>query len=319
MTNDGLELIVTRRDMHGPDIVVMELKSVDGAALPSFEPGSHVDVEITPEFKRQYSLCGDPHDRTHYRLGILKAANSRGGSREAHNLLVPGKTVRVSKPRNHFPLHPAAKTSLLIAGGIGITPILAMALDLHRRGESFVLHYCARSRSAAAFVDELERGAFAGQVALHFDDGASDQRFDPARDVPRANADTHVYFCGPDGFMQWVENGCRARGYSLAQLHQEHFSAEVSSAGDSFEVQLARTGIVVAVPEGVSIVKALEGAGVKVDTMCGQGVCGTCLCAVLDGLPDHRDSYLTDEEHRESTQMTLCCSRSLSKRLVLDL
>ncbi|HWK95500.1 MAG TPA: PDR/VanB family oxidoreductase [Pseudolabrys sp.] len=319
MTDDRLKLIVTRRDMHGPDIVVVELKSADGADLPPFEPGSHVDVEVAPGLNRQYSLCGDPHDRTHYRLGILKTADSRGGSREAHTLLTLRKTVRISKPRNHFPLHPAAKTSILIAGGIGVTPILAMALDLYRRGENFVLHYCARSRGAAAFVDELESAPFALQVVLHFDDGASEQRFDPARDVPRADAGTHVYFCGPAGFMQWVESGCRELGYASAQLHQEHFSAEVSTAGGSFEVQLARTGIVVPVPEGVSIVKALEGAGVKVETMCGQGVCGTCLCDVLEGLPDHRDSYLTDEEHRENTQMTLCCSRSLSKRLVLDL
>lgn len=316
---DGLELIVTRRDMHGPDIAVVELRSADRTDLPPFEPGSHVDVEISPELKRQYSLCGDPHDRTYYRLGILKVAQSRGGSREAHHLLVPGKAVRISKPRNHFPLHPIARKSILIGGGIGITPILAMALDLHRRGEDFVLHYCARSRSAAAFVEELESAPFAGQVFFHFDDGASDQRFEPARDVQAADPDTHVYFCGPSGFMQWVENGCRTLGYTPAQLHQEHFSAEVSSAGGSFDVQLARTGVVVPVPEGVSIVKALEGAGVKVETMCGQGVCGTCLCDVLEGLPDHRDSYLTDEEHSENTQMTLCCSRSLSKRLVLDL
>jgi vanillate O-demethylase ferredoxin subunit len=209
--------------------------------------------------------------------------------------------------------------NILIGGGIGITPILAMAIELNRRGRDFILHYCARSHTSAAFVDELKSGPFAERVVFHFDDEGDGQRFDPVRDVPPRSAGTHVYFCGPTGFMKWVENGCRSLGYGPSQLHKEHFSAEVSAAGGAFEVYLARTGIVVPVPEGVSIVKALAAAGVEVETMCEQGICGTCLCDVLEGLPDHRDSYLTDEEHREGTQMTLCCSRALSTRLVLDL
>ncbi len=319
MTDDTLNLVVTRREMHGPDIVVVELRAVAGGELPPFEAGSHVDVEITSGLKRQYSLCGDPSDRTHYRLGILQVAESRGGSREAHLQLLTGKEVRISRPRNHFPLHPDATHHVLIAGGIGITPLLAMAIDLHRRGSEFVLHYCARSRASAAFVDELTHSPFADRVVFHFDDGAAEQRLAPARDLPPPAADTHVYFCGPTGFMTWIEESSRSLGFAPSQLHKEHFSAEVSSAGGAFEVHLARTGITVQVPEGLSIVKALAGAGVKVETMCGQGVCGTCLCDVIEGTPDHRDSYLTDEEHQENSQMTLCCSRSLSPRLVLDL
>lgn len=319
MADDALNLVVTRREMHGLDILVVELRDAEGRELPPFEAGAHVDVEITPDLKRQYSLCGDPEDRTRYRLGILKVADSRGGSSGAHDLLVAGREVRIGRPRNHFPLHPDAGNNILIAGGIGITPILAMALALHRRGAAFVLHYCARSRGAAAFVDELVQAPFAERVRLHFDDGPSEQRFDLARDLPPASAETHLYFCGPTGFMSWIEKSGRDFGFAPSQLHQEHFSAEVSTAGSGFEVELARTGITVQVPDGVSIVKALAGVGVKVETMCGQGVCGTCLCDVLEGTPDHRDSYLTDEEHQKNAQMTLCCSRSLTHRLVLDL
>ena len=319
MSADMLDFVVTGRELHGSNILVVELQDPDGQDLPAFDAGAHVDVEVAPGLMRQYSLCNDPAERHRYRLGILRVLDSRGGSRQAHELLVPGRKVRIGRPRNQFPLDLTAQYSVLVGGGIGITPILAMAFDLHSRGMEFELHYCARSGASAAFLDELKRVPFAERVKLHFDDATDGARLDPQADLPAPASGTQVYFCGPEGFMTWLAARCEAMGYTPKQLHREHFSADVSLAGDSFEVVLQRSGLTVPVPEGTSIVKALAKAGIRVETMCGQGICGTCLTDVLEGIPDHRDSFLTDEEHAANDQMTLCCSRALTARLVLDL
>lgn len=264
---------------------------------------------------RPYSLCGDPQDRQHYQLGILKNGNSQGGSLAVHALR-EGDVIAVSEPRNLFTLDESAAHSLLIGGGIGITPMLAMAAELHAAGRSFTLHYCARSRGQAAFITQLENAAYTGQTRLWFSD---EQRLDLDAVLSDVPPNTHVYVCGPTRLMDAVHDGAKRHGFAVEQVHQEYFSAEVQITGEAFEVVAATSGITVQVRENQTIVEALAQAGLKVTVSCKQGICGSCLTDVLAGEPDHRDSYLTDEEKADGDQILLCCSRAKCGRLVIDL
>ncbi|KMO29529.1 PDR/VanB family oxidoreductase [Methylobacterium aquaticum] len=318
MTETSLRVEIADRRQAAEDIIVLDLIPVEGTTLPPFEPGAHVDVEIGPDLVRQYSLCGDPSRTDRYRLGILLDPASRGGSAGIHAQFQVGRRVTISAPRNNFPLASAAAT-VLVGGGIGITPLLAMAHHLHAVGLPFRLHYCARARAKAAFLAELAEAPYADSVQLHFDDGGPDQRLDPSRDFPAPSEGAHLYVCGPTGFMDWVIGSATKLGYPDAQVHKEYFGAEVDASGGAFEVELSRSGRVVPVAAGQSIVAALKTVGMRVEVSCEQGVCGTCLCDVLEGVPDHRDSYLTDDEKGGNDQMMLCCSRAKTPRLVLDL
>ncbi len=319
MTEPTLDVVVTRREQQADGIIVLDLVPANGGTLPPFEPGAHVDVHAEPGLVRQYSLCGSPADLSRYRLGVLLADDSRGGSAAIHRAFATGTHVRIGQPRNLFPLAGDATQSILIGGGIGITPLLAMAHHLDDSGKPFALHYCARTPAKAAFLEEIRDAAFGARTQLHFDDGEAAQRFTPARDLPKPAAGIHLYVCGPRGFMDWVSGEARALGYDEAHIHREDFNAEVDSSGDAFEVVLAKSNKTIAVPSGTTIVEALEKAGVRVDVSCEQGICGTCLCMVLGGVPDHRDSYLTEEEREANDQMMLCCSRSKTPQLVLDI
>lgn len=309
-----LTLQVIRRELQG-EVVLLTLAHADGIALPAFSAGAHIDLHLTEDLIRPYSLCGDPQDRQHYQLGILKDGNSQGGSLAVHALR-EGDTITVSEPRNLFTLDERAGHSLLIGGGIGITPMLAMAAELHAAGRSFTLHYCARSRGQAAFVAQLESARYAGQVHLHFSDQQRLNLDAVLSDVP---PNTHVYVCGPTRLMDAVNDGAKRLGYAAENVHQECFSAEVQTGGAAFEVVAATSGITVQVLEDQTIVEALAQAGLKVNVSCKQGICGSCLTDVLEGEPDHRDSYLTDEEKADGDQILLCCSRSKCGRLVIDL
>ena len=312
-----VEIVGRREDADG--IVVLELMPIDGTALPAFEPGAHVDVHIGPDLVRQYSLCGESSRTDRYRLGILRDPASRGGSAAIHERFHVGERIRISPPRNNFPLAKGAEAAVLLGGGIGVTPLLAMAHHLHAYGLPFTLHYCARSREKAGFLRELASAAYAESVHLHFDDEDPAQRLDPLRDFPASASGAHLYVCGPTGFMDWVIASAGKLGFPDDHVHKEYFGAEVDTSGDAFEVLLSRSGRTVPVASGQSIVAALKTVGVKVEVSCEQGVCGTCLCDVLEGTPDHRDSYLTDEEKAGNDQMMLCCSRAKTPQLVLDL
>ncbi|TDN60057.1 PDR/VanB family oxidoreductase [Scandinavium goeteborgense] len=309
-----LTLQVIRRELQG-EVVLLTLAHMDGIALPAFSAGAHIDLHLTEDLIRPYSLCGDPQDRQHYQLGILKDGNSQGGSLAVHALR-EGDAITVSEPRNLFTLDERAGHSLLIGGGIGITPMLAMAAELHAAGRSFTLHYCARSRGQAAFVEQLESARYAGQVHLYFSDQQRLNLDAVLSDVP---PNTHVYVCGPTRLMDAVNDGAKRLGYAAENVHQECFSAEVQTGGAAFEVVAATSGITVQVMEDQTIVEALAQAGLKVNVSCKQGICGSCLTDVLEGEPDHRDSYLTDEEKADGDQILLCCSRSKCGRLVIDL
>ena len=314
-----MDLIISKRELQGGDIVVLDLVGVDGSPLPAFQPGAHIDVEIKPGLIRQYSLCSDPAHCGSYRLGVLNDPQSRGGSAAIHTHFREGQTIRVGEPRNLFPLDMDAPRSVLIGGGIGITPMIAMAHALHSAGKAFEMHYCVRAKDKAAFLSELADAPFRSHVRLHFDDGPSAQHFNPSFDLPAANDGAHIYVCGPSGFMAWLNEAALSMGYPASRLHQEYFNMDVSTEGDAFEVVLAKSGQTITVPTDKTIVAALAEIGVKVDVSCEQGICGTCLCTLLEGEPDHRDSYLTDEEKADNDQIMLCCSRSKGPRLVLDL
>ncbi|MCT8965223.1 PDR/VanB family oxidoreductase [Pseudomonas veronii] len=319
MSEQLLNVVVRKRVEQGEGVVVFDLVDPLGKSLPVFEAGAHVDIHLKPGLVRQYSLCGNPADASAYRLGVLKDPASRGGSVAVHELLFEGSQVAISIPRNHFPLAGDASRSILIGGGIGITPMIAMAHTLQAAGSDFALHYCSRSRSRTAFLDELASASFSERVFTHFDDEAAAQKLDLTTVLATPHADVHIYVCGPAGFMGWVISEALKAGYAEANIHREYFQVEVDTSGDSFEVVAARTGKTVRVAEGQSIVDALAAVGINIEISCEQGVCGTCLCNVLEGEPDHRDVYLTEDEKAANDQILVCCSRAKTAKLVLDI
>lgn len=312
---------VARKTVEALDICSFELVSVDHSTLPAFSAGSHIDVYLPNGITRQYSLCNDSSESHRYLIGVLKDPASRGGSKAMHELVNEGDTLRISAPKNHFALAHEARHSLLLAGGIGITPILCMAERLAIAGEDFELHYSTRSRDRMAFHDRIRRSAFSPKASFHFDDGDAAQRLQLDAVLAAPQADAHLYVCGPKGFMDAVLSKARAAGWPQAQLHYEFFAAELvkSESDDSFEVKIASSGRLVRVGKDVTVTQALASAGIEVPTSCEQGVCGTCLTRVLEGQPDHRDMYLSPEEQEANDQFLPCCSRSKSVRLVLDL
>lgn len=319
MSEQMLNVVVLKREEQGDGVVILDLSDPSGRPLPAFEAGAHVDIHVRTGLVRQYSLCGNPTNTNVYRLGVLKDPASRGGSLAVHEYLHEGQHVQISAPRNLFALAPDATRSILIGGGIGITPMIAMAYALEAEESDFELHYCGRSRSRSAFLDELENADFARHVFTHFDDKAPSQKLDLSAVLSAPALGVHVYVCGPAGFMDWVIGEALRAGYADDHVHREYFQVEVDASGAGFEVVAARSDKTVQVAEGQSIVEALSAVGIKIEISCEQGVCGTCVCDVLEGEPDHRDVYLTDEEKAANDQILVCCSRAKSKKLVLDI
>jgi len=304
------------------DIRVFELARPDGEALPRFSAGSHVDVKLGDSVVRQYSLCNNPDDAHRYMIGVLRDPQSRGGSVAMH-ALKEGDLLDVSEPKNHFPLAYDATHSILLAGGIGITPILCMAERLARAGESFELHYCTREPARTAFLERLNEGDLAGRVHLYFDTAPLSQRVSLDTVLAGPKPGTHVYVCGPGGFIGAVLTTAERAGWAAANVHREYFGAAPANgavnADGPFQVKVASTGQVLDVEAGETVIAALSKHGIDVPTSCEQGVCGTCLTRVLSGEPDHRDAYLTDEERALNDQFLPCCSRSKSPQILLDL
>ena len=323
MNVSALTVRVARKAHEAVDICTFELVHAEGddKPLPAFSAGSHVDVQVPGGLTRQYSLCNQPSESHRYLIGVLRDPASRGGSQALHDRLGEGDTLQISAPKNHFPLAHEATHSVLLAGGIGVTPILCMAERLAITQASFEMHYCTRSAERTAFRERIAASSFAPRVQFHFDDGAAEQKLDAERLLATVRAGTHLYVCGPKGFMDWVLGTARSAGWPEAQLHYEFFGAEVAKSDDDagFEVQLASSGRIVVVARDQTVVQALAAAGVEVATSCEQGVCGTCLTRVLEGQPDHKDMYLTPEEQAANDQFLPCCSRARSARLVLDL
>jgi vanillate O-demethylase ferredoxin subunit len=302
------------------DIVSFELASADGTALAPFSAGSHVDVHIGPNLVRQYSLCNDPAENHRYVIAVLRDPHSRGGSIAVHDTIDVGDTLRISGPKNHFPLTQAGRY-VLLAGGIGVTPILCMAERLAGSGADFSMHYCTRSPERTAFRERIGASAFASRIQFHFDSGAPEQKLDLEGVLAGPGDDLHLYVCGPAGFINAVTEAARAQGWPGHHVHLEYFGAapQDTSGDQAFEVRIASSGQTFAIPANQSVVSVLAEHGIEIPVSCEQGVCGTCITRVLDGTPAHRDVYFTDEEHVLNDQFTPCCSRAKSRLLVLDL
>ena len=311
---------VLRRQQEALDIASFELARPDGAALPGFSAGSHIVVQLPNGLTRQYSLCNDATEQHRYRIAVLRDPKTRGGSASMHDAVKEGDTLLISEPRNHFPLVHGQR-ALLFAGGIGVTPLLCMAQRLAAIGSDFALHYCTRSAERTAFRGEITGSGYADRVKFHFDDGPPSQKLDLARVLAKPEAGTHLYVCGPTGFIAWVVKAAEGWGWNKEQVHLEYFGAEAQdTVGDlAFQVKIASSGAVVEVAAGQTVVQALQAHGIEILTSCEQGVCGTCISRVLQGECVHRDLYFTDEEKARNDQFTPCCSRAKSDLLVLDL
>ncbi len=315
--NPWLDVVVTSRKTVATDIIALELASSDGTALPGYDAGAHVDVYVKSGVIRQYSLTGDPAYRSRYRLGILLDPTSRGGSTAIHNQFQAGQTVRIGRPRNNFPMGENAAHSVLFAGGIGITPMLNMAYALEASGASWEMHYCGRTADRLAFSDELAR--FGDKVQVHVDSGPKDQLLDINAVLAGAAPDRHLYVCGPNGFMDFVVQSAENNGWDGDCIHLERFGAEVNTDGAPFTVVAQKSGKTFDVQPGETIAQKLAENGIHVQVSCQSGVCGTCLTPVVEGMPDHRDLVQTDVEKASGARITVCCSRSKTKRLVLAL
>lgn len=317
--NDWKQVQVLQRKDEANGIISLDLHTLDGSELPLFSAGAHIDVRMSSGVVRQYSLCNDAAERHRYRLGVLLADESRGGSRAVHDELHEGVSLSVSAPRNLFPLVDESRSVCLIAGGIGITPLLSMAHTLAREGRAFEFHVCVRDASRLSFREELQQWGERVQVHLNDSNDAATPAFDPSRDIGDYQVGRFIYTCGPAGFMDFVRQSALAQGWPEDAIRMEHFVADVAKTGDGFSVEARKSGAVVQVPAGQSIAEALQAAGIEVPMSCEQGICGMCVTAVLEGTPDHRDMYFTEGEKAANDRMTLCCSRSKGAHLVLDI
>lgn len=316
-----IDVIVTQKTLEAENVYSYELTPREGKVLPAFTAGAHIDVDLGNSLVRQYSLCNNPEEENRYLISVLLDQNTRGGSKLMHEQIVNGSTLKISEPRNLFPLVDDANYSVLFAGGIGITPILCMAEHLAYIGAEFELHYCSRSVAAMAFVDRIRASIFSDKVFFHYDNGLEEQKLNTSQLLALPEEGRHLYVCGPNGFMDHVLDSARSAGWSEGMMHREYFALEPpqSVGGAEFEIQIESTGRVLLVPEDKSVAEILIKEGISISLSCEQGICGACLTGVLEGEPEHRDMFLTDGEHEKNDQFTPCCSRAKSARLILDL
>ena len=313
----SLKLVVHSMTVEAEGVLGIELVARDGADLPTWQPGAHIDLHLADGLSRQYSLCGDPGNTTRYRIGVLHESAGRGGSQFVHNRLRPGDDVEVEGPRNHFALEPAPRY-LFVAGGIGITPILAMIEQAQRQGAQWSLLYGGRSASSMAYTTQL--ASYGERVQIRPQDQYGLLDLDTALGQPQTG--TLVYCCGPEPLLQAVEARCAA--WPAESLHTERFAAPTQPARDpadehAVELVLRSSGRTVSVAADTSILDALLGNDIAVLSDCREGICGTCEVAVVEGDVEHRDFVLSERERAAGKLMMVCVSRARSARLVLDL
>jgi ferredoxin-NADP reductase len=319
MTASSHKLLVSKITHEAQGVVAVELCDPRGMELPAWEPGAHLDVHLPSGLIRQYSLCSDPENRTTYRIAVLRAPDSRGGSAEVHDTDLVGQVLEIGGPRNHFELC-EAQDYLLIAGGIGITPILAMARELTKQGRSWSMIYGGRTKASMAFTAEL--ADLNGPVDIVPEDERGIPDLEAA--ISGCRPETAVYSCGPEAMLQAVEVFC-AQHLPPGALHVERFAPAAGRqvpqlTGDhEFEVELARSGQVLTVPTDRTVLDVVLDVLPGTPYSCREGYCGTCEMAVLKGEPDHRDDVLTDAEKQSGEMMMICVSRAKSERIVLDL
>jgi vanillate O-demethylase ferredoxin subunit len=312
-------LRVSKITREAQDIASFELVDPAGLELPPFTAGAHLDVRINDDTRRQYSLCNDPQERHRYVIAVLNEPAGRGGSRAMHEQVAVGSVLSVSAPHNRFPLAGReARFHLLLAGGIGVTPMLAMIAELERRASPWHMHYCTRNPARTAFLDRLRPLIAAGKVELHHDDGDPARGLDIARTLAAFEIGAHVYFCGPPGFMHAAKASVSA--WPPFNVHYEYFTAtddRTEAVNTPFRVKIKSSGQVFDIPADRSIVAVLRDNGFDIETDCEDGYCGTCITRYLDGEPDHRDTVLGEDERQRYAM--ICCARAKSPMLVLDL
>ena len=315
MMENEFKAVVIDKAMEADGVVSVILGDPDGQRLPPWEPGAHVDLLIDGLPTKQYSLCGDPGDTTTYRLGVLRDAGGRGGSIFVHDSLVSGDIIQLRGPRNNFLLE-SGPTYLFIAGGIGITPLLPMMAAVESSGAAWKLVYGGRRWSSMAFLDEI--ATYGDKVSVRPEDDFG--LLDLETILGSTEPDALIYCCGPEPLLRAVEEHCQGR--HARGLRLERFAPKEVGEPDlseAFEVVLARSDLALIVQANQSIASVAEAAGVEVLYSCAEGTCGTCETGVLEGVPDHRDSVLTQAEQDSNSCMMICVSRSCTPRLVLDL
>lgn len=316
-----IDAIVTAVTDQAQGIKTWEFRSADGAPLPTFTAGAHIDLFLSNGLTRSYSLCNTQDDTHRYVVGIANDPKSRGGSKFIHETLKEGDRISISSPRNNFPLVENAPHVVLIAGGIGITPMYCMAQRLESLGRSWELWYSCRVQAMCAFreaLDALEAVA-PGRVHLNFDQEPGGRMTDLKAVIGAAPEGSHFYCCGPNPMLTAFEAAAEL-GCPRENVHVEYFAAKEMAALDGgYSVVCRRSGVELSIKSGQSILDAMLDADIEIEYSCFEGVCGTCTVKVLEGVPDHRDSVLTPEERSENSQMMVCCSGSKTARLVLDI
>lgn len=330
MASRSLRVRVRSITYQGDYINAYEVVDPDGAPLPEFTAGSHIDLHFRDGRIRQYSLCNDPRERHRYVFAVQREEGGRGGSIAIFEKVHVGRFLTISEPRNNFPLDESADHHMLLAGGIGVTPMMAMVHRLQATGAPFTMHYCTRTAERTAFRPELDSLVGEGRVMLHHDQGDPRKGLDVAALLAEPREGCHIYCCGPTGFMRAVKDA--AGGWPRGTVHFEYFTTDQSTAtpieaggpgqaddaiGVGFQIKLASTGAVYDVPNDKSMVTVLRENGVDVDTSCEAGLCGTCKTRYLDGEPVHNDYILDDDEQEE--YVMICSARSKSPLLVLDI
>ena len=316
-----LELQVRQIRMEANGINSYEFVSPDGASLPPFTAGAHIDVHAGPGIVRQYSLCNAPSERHRYVIAVLKDPNGRGGSAAVHENIKVGDRVRISAPRNNFELRPCKGKVVLLAGGIGVTPMKAMAHQLESENISYEMYYCSKGPEYAAFQAGLEALAKSGKINFHFDRGDPKNSLDISSILKSPEGECELYYCGPGGFME----ACRAASehWPSGSVHFEHFKAPAkpveadASVAGGFVAEIASNGERLEVAPDQNLAEVLQAAGYPVETSCLSGLCGTCKVRYLAGEVDHQDFILDDGEKAE--YLTVCVSRPAGKSLLLDL
>ena len=320
MPESIMQVRVKRITYEAENINSYELLAPRGGDLVPFTAGSHIDLQLSNGMIRSYSLVNNQSEQNRYVIAVNKDAASRGGSKFIHEIVRVGDIVTISHPKNNFALQEKANHSVLIGGGIGITPLLSMIRRLETLGQSWELFYAARTRFTAAFLDELNTLRPNVHLNLHvnFDQEPSGRMFDLSTILKNVPADAHIYCCGPVPMLEAFE--AATTGRPTSQVHVEYFKAKEKPAAEGgFEVKLARSNRTIVVQPGKTILDALLDAGITANYACAEGVCGTCETKVIEGIPDHRDLFLGKEEQATNKTMMICCSGSKSSALVLDL
>ncbi|WP_434670972.1 PDR/VanB family oxidoreductase (plasmid) [Klebsiella sp. B345] len=321
--SDILTMIVDGLWLQGDRNIAVKLVSAEKKPLPLWQPGAHIDVHLPGGLIRQYSLTGSCEDTNHYLLCVSREVASRGGSQYIHDELRPGQRLMISSPRNLFKLQENSHV-LLLAAGIGITPLYAMALSLAKSATPFTLHYYVKRTESAAFISELSQQLSADEFHVHNSNDGSSPRIRLSRDIGLPRPGGQIYYCGPKGFMAQVHESALEVGWDTSQLHSEAFQlntpACISENDDTFTITLSSTGECWPVPVDRTIAQVLQQHGVAVPLSCEMGICGACLTPVVEGIVDHRDTVQSEADKNAKQQhIAICCSRSHSANLVIDM